>query len=107
MTRLQKIGVFFFAKLLAAVMAVAGMVAGILYSVGGLIVDTLVSMRWVSPEAAATPGLSYGTVLALGALVGMPFIFATVGFAAGMIAAPLYNVFARWFGGIEMDVGTD
>lgn len=34
----------------------------------------------------------------------MPIIFATFGFMVGLIEAFLYNVFARWFGGIEIDV---
>jgi hypothetical protein len=42
-------------------------------------------------------------VLAFGALIGMPIIFATFGFIVGLIEAFLYNLFARWFGGIEID----
>jgi hypothetical protein len=34
----------------------------------------------------------------------MPIIFATFGFIAGAIGAFLYNVFARWFGGIAIDM---
>jgi len=38
-----------------------------------------------------------------GALVGMPVIFATFGFILGLVEALLYNLFAKWFGGIELD----
>jgi hypothetical protein len=43
-------------------------------------------------------------VLAFGALIGMPIIFATFGFIVGLIEAFLYNLFARWFGGIVLDI---
>ncbi|MFQ5677381.1 MAG: hypothetical protein ACE5G1_15945, partial [bacterium] len=79
--------------------ALIGLILGILYSFGGLIIDALVSMGWIT--SAETPGLSFGTVLAFGALIGMPIIFATFGFIVGLIEAFLYNLFARWFGGIK------
>jgi hypothetical protein len=66
-------------------------------------IDVLVSIGWVSSASASTPGLGFGTVLAFGALIGMPIIFAACGFIVGLIEAFLYNVFARWSGGIEID----
>lgn len=91
MAKITKIGIIFLAKLLAVIMGVAGMICGILYSFGGLVYDFF------------TIGLNWGTVLAFGALIGMPIIFAIAGFIAGAIGAVLYNLAARWFGGIEMD----
>jgi len=99
--RLRKIGVFSFAKFQALLMALLGLIAGILYSFGGLLIDTLVSIGWITSQE--TPGLSYGTMLAFGALIGMPIIFAISGFIIGIIEAFLYNLFARLFGGIEID----
>lgn len=103
MAKIRKIGVLSFAKLQAVIMAIVGLIAGILYSFGGLIIDMFVSIGWVSSASAETPGLSFGTVLAFGALIGMPIIFATFGFIVGIIEAFLYNLYARWFGGIEID----
>jgi len=78
-----------------------GLAAGILYSFGGFIIDTLVSLEWIT--SSETPGLSYGTLLAFGALIGMPIIFAVFGFVAGLIVAILFNILAKWFGGIAID----
>jgi hypothetical protein len=103
MAKVKKMGVLSFAKLQVVIMAIVGLIAGILYSFGGLIIDALVSIGWVSSASASTPGLGFGTVLAFGALIGMPIIFATFGFIVGLIEAFLYNLFARWFGGIEID----
>jgi hypothetical protein len=103
MAKLKRINVPSLAKLQAVLTAFVGLVAGILYSFGGLIIDLLVSIGWMSSASAATPGLSYGTVLAFGALVGMPIIFAAFGFILGLVEALLYSLFAGWFGGIEFD----
>lgn len=54
-----------------------GVFLGILYSFGGLILDALVSLELITSDE--TPGLSYGTVLAFGALIGMPIIFGLIG----------------------------
>ena len=83
-------------------MAVLGFAAGILYSFGGLIIDVLVSADWIS--TSETPGLSFGTVLAFGALIGMPAIGATLGFVLGIGEALVYPWFVRSFAGIEVDV---
>ena len=91
MTKVKKIRMLSFAKLQAIIMAVAGLIAGILYSFGGAIYDVL------------TIGLNLGSALAFLALIGMPIIFATFGFIVGLIEAFLYSLFARWFGGIEID----
>ncbi len=103
MAKVKKLGLFSFAIFQALVMAIVGLIAGILYSFGGLIIDALVSIGWVSSASASTLGLGFGTVLAFGALIGMPIIFGAFGFFVGLIEAFLYNLFARWFGGIRID----
>ncbi|KAA3615753.1 MAG: hypothetical protein D8M58_16300 [Calditrichaeota bacterium] len=104
MTVLKKINILSMAKFHTFFSGFFGLLAGVLYSFGGLVIDSLVTMGFVSPAAASTSGLSYGTVLAFGALIGMPLIFATVGFVIGLIQALLYNLFAKWFGGIEIEI---
>ena len=56
-------------------MAGLGLVCGVLYSMGGLIIDLL------------TVGLNWGTAMAFGALVGMPVLFGICGFCLGALAA--------------------
>jgi len=101
MKTLNRIKVFSFAKFQAVLMALVGLFAGILYSFGGLIIDGLVSYELMTSEE--TQGLSWGTVLAFGALIGMPIIFAVVGFLLGIVEAILYNLFAGWFGGLDIN----
>lgn len=101
MATLNHIGVLSSAKLLSGIMALAGLFTGILYSFGGAIIDILVSSGWIS--SGSTPGVGYGTALAFLALIVMPILFAISGLLTGTVGALLYNLAARWLGGIKMD----
>ena len=105
MKALTAVSVLSSARLAAAVMGLAGIAAGILYAFGGALYDTLVTLDWVTSAESgtwSTPGLGWGTVLAFGALIGMPLIFSAAGLAAGAVGALLYNVAARRIGGIVL-----
>jgi hypothetical protein len=99
--KIKKLNVLSFARFQALFGGLLGLAAGIIYSFGGFVVDTMVSLGWV--VTTETPGLSYGTVLAFGALVGMPLIGLVVGVVAGFVSAVLYNLVAKWFGGMDVD----
>jgi len=101
MVNVKKIGVFTFAKFQSVLFALLGLIAGTVYSFGGLIIDVLVSLGWIA--SSETPGLSFGTVLAFGALIGMPIIFAILGFLLGIVEAIIFNQVAKLFGGINVD----
>ena len=92
MKRLKRIGVLFLAKLQAMIMAVVGLLAGIIYSVGGFIYEL------------SSSSLNWGTALAFGALIGMPLLFALFGFVAGATGAVIYNLIAKLINGIEVDL---
>jgi hypothetical protein len=101
MAKVKKIDILPFVKFQTIMGAIIGLILGIIYSFGGLIIDTLVSVGLVI--SSETPGLSYGTVLAFGALIGMPIIFLIFGFIIGLIEVFLFNLFARWIGAIKID----
>jgi hypothetical protein len=92
---MNKLNIYSFAKMQGIVMTLVGLLAGIIYSFGGLLIDTLVTFNLMT--TTETPGLSYGTILAFGALVGMPVIFGMFGFATGFIGAYMYNVVVTCF----------
>ena len=102
MKSFNKLNILSFAWLQAVLLGLVGGLCGILYSFGGLIIDSLVSLGWVT--TAETPGLSYGTILAFGALIGMPIIFALLGYLLGLMEAFLYNLIGGFFGGVSTDV---
>jgi len=91
MARLKRIGLLFFGKLVASILGMAGLAAGLLYSGVGAIYD------------AATTGLNTGTVLAFLAILTMPILGAIAGFVGGVAGAVIYNLSTGWFVGIETD----
>jgi hypothetical protein len=102
MARDNKINILQYTKIQTITFAIVGLVAGIIYSFGGLIIDTLVSAGLFT--TTETPGLSYGTFLAFGALFGMPFLFAIFGILSGLIGAFLFNLFSKWLVGVELNL---
>ena len=85
MNIMQKIKVFAFAKFQAFLMSLIGLVAGVLYSFGGLFIDFF------------TIGLNFGTALAFLSLIGMPLVFGIFGFVLGLVEAILFNLTPNWF----------
>lgn len=100
---IRRLKIFPFGIFLAVIGSLLGLLCGVIYGIGGFFVDLAVSLQWLSPEQMETPGLSWGTVLALGALVGMPLIGLAAGFIAGMIGAMLYNLVMGKTGGVSAD----
>lgn len=70
---------------------IIGALCSILYAFGGFFIDLLVSLEFITSDE--TPGLSYGTVLAFGALIGMPLIFGTIGFIGDLIFLAIKSLF--------------
>jgi hypothetical protein len=101
MAKVKKINVLAYAKVQAIMAALAGLLTGIIYAFGGLIMDILVSAGWIT--SSETPGLSFGTVLAFLAIPVMPIYFWVIGLATGIVGAILYNKTSKWFGGIDMN----
>lgn len=101
MARIKKIGIRYLAKVHGIIGGIVGLLLGILYSFGGFAIDALVTMGVITSNE--TPGLSYGTILAFGALLGMPLIFSVAGYIAGAIGAVLFNLVVPLLGGVELD----
>ena len=75
-----------------------GFLCGLFYSVGGFLIDALVSMEFLS----SAPGLSYGTLLAFGALIGMPLLLGAAGFLLGLVAGLLFNGCLKGINGLQV-----
>lgn len=87
----------------------AGKVAGILYAALGLLfVPFLLFAGIVSAFAqpdhanAAPAALAGGLMIAMA--VVFPIMYGVMGFLLGALAAALYNLIARWVGGLEFEV---
>lgn len=88
--KLRRIKVLSLAKVYTVLMALIGLFTGIYYAILGI-------------SFGVSQGFS-GAGLALFNIIVTPVYFGILGFVAGVILALLYNIVARWVGGIELDL---
>ena len=93
MIRKKLISVLSIANYHAQIIGSIGIIAGFLYAFGGVLVDISVTADFI--ETTETPGLSFGTVLAFGALIGMPLIFSLFGYGIGLIDGLAFNLLKK------------
>lgn len=91
MAVVRKIGVMSLAKLQAVLMAVVGLIMGIFYALLSLIIGTQLG------DVGVGAGLGF-----LGIIV-LPVLYAIFGFIGGAIGALLYNLVAKWVGGVDLE----
>lgn len=91
--RLKRIAPLQLGKILAVLYGAMGLLAAPVFLIISLVGST-------SGQKAAVPAV-------LGGLVGVvlvPIFYAVMGFLIGVVGAFLYNLVARWVGGIEVEV---
>jgi hypothetical protein len=77
----------------------AGIVLAILYGIAGLIVIPFLLLASFASKEGATGGIVFAVLI--------PIIYAVMGFIGGIIAAALYNLVAKWTGGLQFEVKDD
>jgi len=81
-----------------------GKMLALLYGIMGLIfcpiflIMSLVASHAPSPQRVGM--MAFGTGFAL----MLPFLYAAMGFIGGVVSAFIYNIIAKWIGGIEVEV---
>ena len=75
------------------------MVLGILYGIAALIVAPFFLLAAFAGKEGAVRGVALAVMF--------PVIYAVGGFVGGIIAAALYNLVAKWTGGLEFEVSDD
>jgi flagellar biosynthesis protein FliQ len=88
MARLQRVSIISLAKIFCGLHAVVGLILGLIVTIG-----------------AATTQQDDG-IWSLGpwSLLVFPIVNAGLGFLTGSFLAWTYNLFSRWFGGIEFEI---
>ena len=94
--RVKRVGVMSYAKISAIIMAIIGLVLGIFYAILYAV---------LGPSAMQTAGAEVDPLMTIGPLViiVMPIIYAIMGFIMGVIGAWLYNLIAKWVGGVQVE----
>ncbi|MBN2423256.1 hypothetical protein JXB41_08595 [Candidatus Woesearchaeota archaeon] len=96
MKKIKKIGVLSAGKVLGILYAILGIFIGLVYS-GIAIVFSAFSK-------SLYPGI-FSFIFGIGAIITMPIIYGIMGFIGGILTALLYNLIAKWIGGIEVETG--
>jgi len=91
----------------------AGKMLGALYACMGLLFLPFFALAGVvgafaqhasEAQSAATPAPTLLAGMMFGFGILMPVFYGVMGFVFGIIMAAIYNLFARWIGGFEVDV---
>ena len=77
----------------------AGIVLGVFYGVLSVIAVPFLALTAMSAIKANTPIAAVGVLI----VIGLPLIYAVCGFIGGVIAAFLYNLIAKFTGGLEFE----
>ncbi|HWZ95327.1 MAG TPA: DUF3566 domain-containing protein [Opitutaceae bacterium] len=79
----------------------AGKMLALLYGILGFIfIPFFLIMSFAAPAQQRVGMMAFGAGFAL----FMPVIYAVMGFVFGAISAFIYNIVAKWVGGIEVEV---
>lgn len=100
---IRRLGVWSVSRLYGAMMGVIGLIGGLFFAV----MATLGGFAGALGSSDTKTGLAasgLGALFGVGAVIIMPICYGVMGIVFGAIGAGLYNLFAGFLGGIEVDV---
>lgn len=100
--RIKKLGVLSVAKMYAAIFLVISLLISIPYGLF-IIIFSLSGAGSIGGQGGLALG-GGGVVIGLLVMIGLPIMYSLMGFVGGAIGALLYNLFAGFVGGIEIEV---
>ena len=100
--RIKKLGILSVAKMYAAIMFVISLLISIPYGLF-IIIFALTGASSLGGQGGLALG-GGGVVFGLLFMIGLPIFYGGIGFVGGAIGALLYNLFAGFVGGIEIEV---
>ena len=99
--RIRKLGILSVAKMYAAIMLVISLLISIPY---GLIIMVFGAALIGTGERGGMAAGGGSIVAGLAVMIILPIVYSAMGFVFGAIGALLYNLFAGFVGGIEIEV---
>lgn len=100
MKTLKKIDIMSFAKFQTILMAMIGVLVGVMIAFFGFIFQAFAG-RFVEDGASLD---SFGMGLGMAALFILPLVYAVMGFIVGVIGGALFNLVCKISGGIKVEL---
>ena len=102
MLRIKKLGVLSVAKMYAVMALVLSLLISIPYGLI-VIIYSLFGASFIGGNGALAVG-GGGIIIGILIMIGIPIMYSLFAFVGGALAALLYNLFANFVGGIEIEV---
>ena len=83
-----------------------GKIFGLLYGCMGLIFIPIFLIAGFVASMAGPKTFPFSGVLGIVMAIAMPILYGGMGFVMGVVGALLYNIFAGWVGGFELELET-
>jgi hypothetical protein len=93
MIEIKKLGVISVGKMLGLLYAILGLIFGAIFS--------CVSLIGAMAAFTESGGEALGLLFGVGSIIFLPIIYGLMGFVTGLVVALIYNLIARFVGGIE------
>jgi hypothetical protein len=100
--RVKRIGIGSAAKLSGALYGAAGLFIGVIVGLASLVGAGFASQ--FAADSADAPPAFLGALLGVGAIFLFPLLYGLLGLVVGAITAALYNLFAGFVGGLEVEL---
>jgi hypothetical protein len=79
-------------------------IMGLIYGCMGLIFAPLFLLMGLMGSALGQQNSPLAGIFGVGFAVLMPVLYGAMGFVVGAVGALLYNLFAKWVGGLELEL---
>jgi Na+/H+-dicarboxylate symporter len=100
---IKRVGVLSVAKLQGLLMAIIGLIIGVMYGLFFMIFGAAMSSFAPQNEGQAIGGLG-SIFIGLILMIAIPIFYGVMGFIGGAFGALIYNTAARFVGGIKIEL---
>lgn len=108
MTKIRRVGVLSMATTQAVLMMALSLVIVLFYAIigGSFLALGAASGASSTGGSGLSPGqmAGMGIGMMIGLVIFVPIIYGSIGFVMGALGALVYNVVAKWTGGVEMEL---
>ena len=98
-----RIGVLSLPKLQGALLVLLGLIIGAVHALFAPLF-AVIGTSTARESGDAPAGGAFGVLFGVGSIILFPILYGVLGLVGGLISALLYNLIARFVGGIELEL---